>query len=368
MKQILLPSTPREVVIAITGRCNLACKHCFYAHEMAMLEDLSTNTWLKFFDELEACRVLKVKITGGEPFIREDIFELIESIIHHKMRFALTTNGTLISAETIRRLQAVAKRMDNIQVSIEGSRADIHDRLRGKGSYELARRGLKALISAKLPVSARITVTPFNLDDLSDACRGLVELGVKSIIIDECFPFGEGEKNAADLLLTPDQFARAMHIVANFSQAYPGILQLQPGHIIIYSRLKAEKELVPVSGGSTADGRGGHLSECGAALKIISVLHSGQYVPCLLLPQLHLGEIGKDNLKDIWNNSQILQDLRKRQNISLAEIEECGGCSYLGLCNGGCPAIPYQQNGSLEKPDRSRCCLTLQQQGVMNLI
>jgi SynChlorMet cassette radical SAM/SPASM protein ScmE len=368
MKQILLPSTPREVVIAITGRCNLACRHCHYAEEMVSLNDLDTTAWMDFFEELEANRVMRVKLTGGEPFIREDIFRLIEGIIRHRMRFSLTTNATLISADTVEQLQPVARRLDDIQVSMEGSSGEIHDRLRGEGSYELAIKGLKALISAELPVSVRITVTQLNIDDLFNTCRGLIELGVKSINIDECLPFGEGEKNAADLLLTPEQFARTMDILANFSQTYPGILQCRSGFFVIHSCLKAAEKLVPVGRGSTADGRGGHLSECGAALKIISVLHDGQYVPCLLLPQLHLGEIGKDNLKDIWNNSSILQDFRKRQRISLAEIEECSDCGYLSLCDGGCPVIPYQESGSLEKPDRSRCCLTLQQQGVVNLI
>ena len=88
--------TPESVIIAITGRCNLSCKYCFYADEMIALDDLSTQAWLSFFEELKYAGIMRVTLSGGEVFTRKDFWDLIDGIISNKMRFSILTNGTLI--------------------------------------------------------------------------------------------------------------------------------------------------------------------------------------------------------------------------------------------------------------------------------
>gem|GEM_PF-6850870 len=149
---------------------------------MASRPDLPTASWLAFFEELDACKVMKVALSGGEPFMRQDLLEILEGIILHKMRFSLTTNATLISEEMAHYLKS-CRRLEIIQVSIEGSRAEIHERLRGRDSFEAALRGLKLLIAAGLPVAVRVTATPYNLDDLKDICSLLLSLSIKFLSV-----------------------------------------------------------------------------------------------------------------------------------------------------------------------------------------
>ncbi|MCU0236420.1 MAG: radical SAM protein, partial [Acidobacteria bacterium] len=89
--------SPESITVAITGRCNLSCKYCFYADEMVALQDLPTKSWLDFFSEAKEAGVMKITLSGGEVFVRKDIFELIHGIVENKMRFNILTNGTLIT-------------------------------------------------------------------------------------------------------------------------------------------------------------------------------------------------------------------------------------------------------------------------------
>jgi len=92
---------PQSVDIAITGRCNLGCKYCFYADEMVALRDLPTERWLAFFAELGGLAVQRVTLTGGEVFTRPDLFELIDGVIASRMRYGLLTNGTLVTEKVL---------------------------------------------------------------------------------------------------------------------------------------------------------------------------------------------------------------------------------------------------------------------------
>jgi MoaA/NifB/PqqE/SkfB family radical SAM enzyme len=136
-----LMSAPRSMEIAITGRCNLRCKYCFYADEMTALKDLPTERWLAFFEELGELAVQRVTLTGGEVFTRRDLFQLIDGIIANRMRYSILSNGTLITGKVLAQFEVGKRRLrlDSIQVSIDGSRAEIHNKSR-PNSFDRALR------------------------------------------------------------------------------------------------------------------------------------------------------------------------------------------------------------------------------------
>lgn len=113
--------TPRSIDIEITNRCNLRCKYCAHFSSPGDVDnDLPKEEWFKFFEELNRCAVMDVTLSGGEPFHRQNITEIIESIIHNRMRYAILSNGTLITDEMAKFL-AETKRCNSVQVSIDGS-------------------------------------------------------------------------------------------------------------------------------------------------------------------------------------------------------------------------------------------------------
>jgi len=331
----VMPS-PRHVDIAVTGRCNLSCAYCFYADEMTARGDLPTETWLKFFEELGSLGVMDVTLTGGEAFTRPDLFELIDGVIANRMRYSLLSNGTLITERTLEQF-AVGKRrqrLDSIQVSIDGSRAEVHDRSRPK-SFEKALRGLKLLKEAGFPVTVRVTVNRYNVDDLENTVRLLLdEVGLPSIGTNEAFPCGATDRSG-EITLTPDQRRTAMRVLTELSERYPGRIDALAGPLAYARDLKRIDEAM--ARGETGFPGRGYLTSCGGVFKQMGVMHDGTMVPCHNLSTLHMGKIGEDDLGEAWRAHPLIQAARMRTRIPLSSLESCKDCAYQGFCTGGCP-------------------------------
>lgn len=135
--------SPKSVDILFTSRCNLSCKYCSNSTG-DIPEDLPISEWIQFIEELGRNSVLNIGIGGGEPFIRDDLTELIESIVRNRMRYTIVSNGSLIT-ESIASFIASTGRCDSIQISIDGSHSQPHDVFRGKGSFHGAINGLECL-------------------------------------------------------------------------------------------------------------------------------------------------------------------------------------------------------------------------------
>ena len=151
-------STPKSMDLEITNRCNLRCKYCSHFTSAGDVgQDLPKEEWLQFFEELKHCAVLSVCLSGGEPFYREDLKDLIEGIIRNRMRFNILSNGTLVTDEMAEFL-ASSRRCDSVQVSIDGSIPITHDAFRGDGTFFRAIKGIKSLQKHNVPVTVRVTI------------------------------------------------------------------------------------------------------------------------------------------------------------------------------------------------------------------
>lgn len=355
MRRTLIKS-PDTVLVALTGRCNLSCRYCFYANEMQALQDLPFETWLNFFKECGDSGVMRITLTGGEVFTRKDLWRLIEAIIHNKMRFSILTNGTLISEEVGSNLNKKRHRLDYIQVSVDGSCAETHDRIRGKGSFKKLMMGIKTLKKYQLPWVVRVTVNKLNVHDLKATLKMLYEdLGLKRFDVNEAFPRGAGHCNNSILEMTPEERRLSFQVMQEFDRAHPGVASgAQAGPLIIAKYIekvnKARK-----TGEFNVSYKTGYLTGCNIMWQKLSVLHDGSYVPCHQLPQIKLGMVGKDSLIDVWQKSPGLQELRRRERISLESIPHCKGCTYQKYCTGGCPGVAYAITGDLNTINPRDC-------------
>ncbi len=130
-----IPRVPLSVFISITSRCNLSCLHCaVYGKTIAYGPDLTTTQWLSFIDHIAHLKVFRVKISGGEPFARDDIFTILDHLSQKPIRFSLNTNASLIDEAAARRLQAYGEKLSDIMVSVDGGSEQAHDALRGRGA------------------------------------------------------------------------------------------------------------------------------------------------------------------------------------------------------------------------------------------
>jgi len=348
--------SPASVDIALTGRCNLACKHCFYADEMVAHSDLPTATWLGFFQELRDAGVMSVTLTGGEVFTRADLWELLEAVVRNKLRFCILTNATLITAQVAQRLAEFRRRLDYVQVSVDGSCPATHDALRGPGAFEHMRRGIAALQQAGLPCTARVTVSKLNVHDLAPTLHMLhADLGLQSFGVNEAYPMGAGHCNHNALEMTRDERRSSFQVMQAFDRQYPGVARGSSAGPLIMAELVAKVERACATGEFDAAYPTGHLTACNAMWQSLAVLHDGTYVPCHQLAHIALGRVGQDALLEVWRNAPGLHALRQRHAIPLDADPRCVGCRYQPYCTGGCPGVAYAVTGDVNKTNPRDC-------------
>jgi SynChlorMet cassette radical SAM/SPASM protein ScmE len=348
-------SAPRHVDIAITGKCNLACPYCFFADEMVARGDLPTERWLSFFDELGRLGVMTVCLTGGEVFTRPDLFELIDGLVANRMRYSLLSNGTMITEETLKQFEKGKRRrrLNSIQISVDGSRAEVHDLSRPR-SFERACRGLKLLKEAKFPVTVRVTVNRHNVDDLENVARFLLdEVGLPSFDTNEAYACGATDRSEGNVILTPQQRQKAMDVLSRLADQYDRRIGAQAGPLVLAREIKTMDERL-AAGRTSMPGRG-TLSSCGGVFSQLGVMHDGTIVPCTILSVYPIGKIGEDRLQDVWLHHPTMVGLRRRRDIPLRSLETCRDCHYQGLCAGGCPAGAVYAYGNFNMRNPMDC-------------
>jgi SynChlorMet cassette radical SAM/SPASM protein ScmE len=355
MNAIQVMSSPRQVDIAITGRCNLSCAYCFYADEMVARQDLPTERWLSFFNELGRLGVMDVCLTGGEVFTRPDMFDLIDGVIANRMRYSLLSNGTLITEKVLSQFETGKRhqRLDSIQISIDGSRTDIHDKSR-PNSFSRAMRGLQLLMEAQFPVTVRVTINHYNVEDLENIAQILLEeVGLPEFTTNEAYFCGATNRAEGGIVLTSAQRKQAMRTLTDLEARYEGRISATAGPLCMaqeYSRIEKAR----AAGQSSLPGRG-MLSSCGGVFNKIAVLHDGTIVPCHNLSTLHLGTIGVDDLQTVWLEHPLINELRQRREIPLSSLSTCQDCPYLGFCAGGCPGSALFLTGETNARDPLSC-------------
>ncbi len=345
--------TPRMVDLELTSRCNLSCRYCYYLdHQGVSYQDLPTERWLALIRELGESKVMSVCLSGGEALLREDIFTLIDAIVTSQMRFDLLSNGSPVTAEVAQRLKLTG-RCNCVQISLDGSRAEVHEVMRGEGSFAPALAAIRHLQAAEVPVTVRVTVHAGNIDDLPATTRLLLEeLNLPSFSTNSISSLGSSAKYDDELFLSPEQRLRAMQVLSGLDARYPGRIEASAGPLaewqMFHEMRRAHQNGQPIPGH-------GHLVGCGCVFDRLAVRADGAYIPCVMLPQMVLGMIGESRLIDVWRDAKVLDDLRERTKISLGSFEECRGCDYQLSCTGNCAGGALSLLGDANRPSPDAC-------------
>jgi SynChlorMet cassette radical SAM/SPASM protein ScmE len=350
----MLMRSPRTLDIEITARCNLRCRYCYFFNNPAVdYRELPADEWLKFFAELGSLGIMNVTLAGGEPFIREDLPVLLEGIVRNRMRFSILSNGTLIDDE-IATFIASTGRCERVQVSVDGSCAEIHDSCRGKGSFDGAIRGIRTLKRHRVNVEVRATIHRNNVNDLENIAHLLLEeLDLPGFSTNSAGYLGTCRLNAADVLLNIQERQSAMATLLRLTEKYNGRISANAGPLTdarMWRRMEEAR-----AKGTLGFTNGGRLTGCGCPGSKISVRADGAIVPCNMLAHMELGRINQDSLAEVWQHSSALNQLRRRHTIPLGEFEFCAGCSYVPYCTGNCPGLAYTLTGKVDHPSPDAC-------------
>ena len=345
---------PRLVAWELTGACNLACVHCRGSAVTEPHPDEITFDEAKhFIDELVDIGKPILILSGGEPLMRKDVFDIASYGTEQGLRVVLATNGVLVTPEIAQKMKEVG--IQRVSVSIDGATAQSHDDFRGvPGAFEGALRGIDNLKNAGIPFQINTTITKRNLDEIPKILAFAEELGAAALHIFLLVPTGRG----ADIL---DQEIPAIEYerVLNWFYDQRGKTKLDlkatcAPHYFRIMRQRAAKEgieITPKTHGLEAMTKG-----CLGGIGFCFVSHLGDVAPCGYLPAM-AGNIRKQSFREIWEGSKVFNDLR---DTSLYE-GKCGACEYKEPC-GGCRARAYAATGNYmaEEPycvyqPRTRC-------------
>ncbi|MCK9390438.1 MAG: radical SAM protein [Syntrophales bacterium] len=376
-KDRLLPSTLRMVAWEVTRSCNLACVHCRASSVCGPYEgELDTAACRRLLDEIADFSRPVVILTGGEPLLRPDIWEIAAYGDRKGLRMVMATNGTLVTEDTAKKMLAAGIR--RVSVSLDGPDAESHDRFRRvTGAFAGALAGIEAMQRAGMEFQINTTITRDNLDHIKEIHDLALKIGAAAHHIFLLVPTGRA-RELAEQEISAEQYERTLEWFYERSLACP--IQLKatcaPHYYRIFhqhrgglNRAAAGKQSLPHGTGkmitpSVADEippiipspkegfgdkrgeerGGGHplnamTRGCLGGVSFCFISHTGQVQPCGYL-ELDCGQIKKAGFQDIWNRSPIFQDLR---NLGLYK-GKCGECEFIRVC-GGCRARAYEKTG-----------------------
>ena len=337
-KQIPPSEAPRLVAWEVTRSCNLACVHCRAA---AVTEpdpgQLTTAEGFRLIDQIADLGQETILIlTGGEPMMRGDVFDLAARATEKGLRAVMAPNGTLITPET-----AVLMKESGIQrisVSIDGATAKDHDLFRGvDGAFERLMEGLSYARAAGLDFQVNTTVTRQNLPQIEQIQDMVVGLGAVAHHIFLLVPTGRGRDLAGEVI-SAREYEDVLSWFYTRRDKVP--VQLKATCAPHYHRIlrqKAHEEGKKVNFqtfGLDAVSRG-----CLGGQGFVFVSHTGQVQPCGYL-DLDCGQLREKDFGEIYRNSPIFLDLRDQSRYK----GKCGACEYWKVC-GGCRARAFEATG-----------------------
>ena len=326
---------PPIVVWNCTRRCNLHCVHCYSsAGNQDSPEALNTEEAKSFIRDLADFGVPVVLFSGGEPLLREDIFELAGFAREQGIRTVLSTNGTLITKEVAERIRDAG--FAEVGISLDGV-GEKNDRFRGKkGAYQAALHGIRNCIALRQRVSLRLTITRDTYSEIPAIFQLAEREGVQRVCFYHLAYVGRASNLAKDDL--PHSEARAVvdliceRTIDLYQRGFPKEVLTVDNHadgIYLYLKLKeqdparAERALalLRANGGNNSGIRIGAVDDVGN-------VHADQFWQHYSFGNVHQHKFG-----DIWmdTSDSLMRGLKDRKGLLQGR---CARCQYLDLCNG----------------------------------
>lgn len=322
--------TPFHMVWLATNACNARCLHCSSNSSVRTPDELSTREAIDLLDQLAEAAVVDLAISGGEPLLRRDLFEIIAHARSIGMSVGVGSNGSMLTRGQADRLAESG--INRFQVSLDGFAA-AHDSLRcWPGLFERARATIRVAADAGLRVTVCCTINRLNADHLEDFAELVCELPVRRLNLSRYVPTGRGT-DALDL--TRSEWRSVIARTATLRHRLRGRIEVI-NHLAQQIFFDPDLDEVPGYIGCQA-GRG---QGC--------VTANGTVWPCVLLP-IPVGNIRDKRLRQIWLESPVVQALQDRDNLRGA----CSTCGVRSRC-GGCRAVAYAKTGDLLAED-PRC-------------
>lgn len=324
------PTMPFHMVWIATDACHLRCRHCSSNSEQGHPNELSTTEVKRLFDQLASAGVVDLAISGGEPLLRKDIYELIGYAKSIGFSVGIGSHGAKITRKSAVRLRNAS--IDRLQISLDGLQTS-HEALRLRpGLFARALETIKMALAEDLRVHICCTINRLNVGELEDVVALAARLGVFRVNFSRFVPTGRG---TADLDLPDAEWQKVVRRCLALREQYRGIVEVS-SHLTQQVLQDAQARAMP-----------GHVG-CQAGAGQGCITADGTVLPCVLLP-IPLGNIREKAFADIWESSPVNLALRDRTTLK----GKCGSCQVRERC-GGCRAVALARTGDFLAQD-PRC-------------
>jgi len=362
-------AVPVVIVWNYTNRCNLSCIHCHQSSGEADERELTTEEASEVIDRLGQAGISILTFSGGEPLVRSDIYDSIKRADDAGILCTIASNGTLMTKRVAQRLREAGVR--RVELGLDGCKAETHEFIRNTaGCFEVTLQGIRNCVEVGFDeVCVTMTLHRKNVGELRETVELAERLGANRFYLNRLIPAGRG-KNVIDLDATRDQKIGALEYVYKkfYDSAVQGEgIQCYARGMTYYGRLGFERSDGTVFTVSEAlsgyskmwqEKFGAGISEivrryasgfggCSAGITYAGLTAGGDLLPCVPAP-VKLGNLLKEDLEDIWVKNDLLNYIRRRDELKGA----CGSCGYNFVC-GGCRYTAYAVKGDWLAADPS---------------
>ncbi len=323
---------PYHVVWEITNRCNLNCIHCYASSVVSSQNELTTIEGKKLLDQMAAIDEFRmIVVTGGEPLLRNDIFELMEYAGRLGYRIVFSTNGTLLTPQIARGLVKLG--IVNFSISLDGSTQQSHEKIRRiPGCFEKTLAGLQAARTTGVCVQINFTAMKQNLSELPLVIDLAESLKVDLFMIFQSIPPCQ-ERGAAEL--GPEEQRHLLEVIREKQRKSRFLLMpvCSPEYWPLIAGQNGKNQLKKSLLQSAFSG-------CGAGRGFCYIRFDGDVWPCNFIP-VAAGNVRHTPLPEIWRHSPLFDQFRDTPRTLQGE---CGKCAQNPIC-GGCRGRAFAHHG-----------------------
>ncbi len=320
-----IPSAPDQIAILLTNECNLRCSHCGNENRDRKENELTLAEWCKIIDGCASSGVFILNVSGGEPFIRSDWYEILSHARAKKIEVAITSNSTLITEEIVKKIKEL--KTFNIHLSLDGV-GEIHDLFRNKkGVFDHVVNTIKLFKQYGIPFGITTAVSKRNFGDLDNLANFLREQQIASWEVYWAIPLGCMSKMET---LSPRELMVFAEKIHRFREQLTDTKIFVGDNLGYFDALKTQE-----------DWHG-----CRAGLSICAIDSEGNVKGCPIHPNAFIeGNLRQRSLKEIWNDKN---SFGYNRNHKTKLKKHCQKCNFSKICRGGCKASMYAQHQSFE--------------------
>ncbi len=331
----------------ITEKCNLRCTHC-YQEDYLSINEMSFEELRAIADRLIQAlskwnRKGKIAITGGEPFVKKELFPLLEYLNKSPQiaNLYILTNGTLIDEKICKKIRNIQK-VSRVQISLDGASPQTHDAIRGHGTFKKAIEGIKLLTNHGIKVNLMFTLQKCNKEDIPALFDLSIQNNINSLLVERFVPCGYGKQIKGEML-SPSELRNIFQYISNRAdleydmgnklmvvKQRPLWINVDPERSEINAKIPLHKQVGGI---------------CSIGLDNLTILHDGTVLPCRRL-NISIGNLKHDTLFKIWYTSKVLWEIRNKRNLK----GKCNSCEFVPICS-GCRAMAYACTGDYLEED-----------------